>query len=232
MRGTGTADALVASGSKIGVTRYIVHSAATSPLQVRAINANIIRECAARPGLFIGFGTLHPDMKDFDSELDFMVANGLRGIKLHPDFQRFSINDPKLDPMYRAVADRLPILFHAGDKRYLFSNPAKIAEISRRYPRLRIVAAHFGGYTEWKDAARELYALPIMFDTSSSLFALDPQEATEMIRKAGVEKFMFGSDFPMWDHEGEMERFMRLGLTEGEREAILHLNAERFLGLD
>lgn len=68
-----------------------------------------------------------------------------------------------------------------------------------------------------------------MFDTSSSLFFFDPSEATDMIREAGVEKFMFGCDFPMWDHLEEMKLFMRLRLTDAEREAVLHGNAERFL---
>ena len=231
MTGGGTSEGLIASGAKIGVTRYVVHSAATTPEQVHSINSHIIRECEAHCDLFTGFGTLHPDMKDFDSEIEFMMLSGLKGIKLHPDFQKFSINAPELMPMYRAVGGRLPILFHTGDKRYLFSNPWRVAEIKSKFPELRIIAAHFGGYSEWKDAARELYSLPIMFDTSSSLFALDPREATDMIRAAGVEKFMFGSDFPMWDHEGEFARFMRLGLTDDERDRILFKNAERFLQL-
>ena len=71
----------------------------------------------------------------------------------------------------------------------------------------------------------------IYFDTSSTLEWLPVEKANAMIRKHGVEKFLFASDFPMWDHEGELERFNRLDLTEEEREMIFHKNAEKLLKL-
>ena len=52
-----------------------------------------------------------------------------------------------------------------------------------------------------------------------------------MIRAHGVEKFLFATDFPMWDHKEELEKFNRLALTGEERDAILHKNAEKVLGL-
>ena len=232
MNGVGTSDDLVASGARAGITHFLVHSAATVPEQVRPINDSIAGECAKRPGAFCGFGTLHPALEDLDGEIDHMIGLGLRGIKLHPDFQKFSVDAPELDRLYDAAAGRLPILFHAGDRRYAYSNPHRIAKVAERHPDLKIVAAHFGGYSEWKEASRTLYGLPVMFDTSSSLFELAPEEAAGMIRSAGVEKFMFGSDYPMWNHLGELKRFLALPLTEEERKAILHDNAARFLGLD
>jgi predicted TIM-barrel fold metal-dependent hydrolase len=228
----GTSKNLIASGSAIGVTRYLIHSAATTPEQVRAINDSIVRECRARPDLFSGFGTLHPDMADPGTEVAYILSQGLLGVKLHPDFQRFAIDDPKADPLYAACEGRLPILFHAGDRRYAFTNPARIAAVADRFPRLTIIAAHFGGYSEWEDARRFLHPRAMYFDTSSSLFAFEPQHAADMIRAAGVEKFLFGSDFPMWDHAGEFERFLRIPLADDEREAILWKNAVRlFPGL-
>ena len=71
----------------------------------------------------------------------------------------------------------------------------------------------------------------VYFDTSSTLEWLALDKANEMIRKHGVEKFLFASDFPMWDHEEELERFMKLDLTNEEREMIFHKNAERLLKL-
>ena len=231
MAGTGTSSGLIASGAEAGVTHFIIHSAATVPEQVRPINESIARECREHPENFRGFGTLHPDLEDFDAEIDHMLALGLKGIKLHPDFQKFSVDDPKLDRLYDAAAGRLPILFHAGDRRYAYSNPHRIAKVVERHPDLKVIAAHFGGFSEWQEASRALYGLPVMFDTSSSLFELGPQEAADMIRAAGVEKFMFGSDYPMWDHVGELKRFLALPLSDEERKAIFHDNAMRLLGL-
>lgn len=227
MDGDGTSQALIESGESIGVTHYIVHSAATKPEQVRAVNDFIIRECEARKTLFSGFGTLHPEMADPDAEVDYVMSAGLIGLKLHPDFQGFAADSKKAFRMYEAASGRLPILFHAGDGRYRFSHPRQIAEVHRNFPELTIIAAHFGGYSEWEEAEKELYGLPILFDTSSSLAFLDPADAARRIRKAGVEKFMFGCDFPMWKHNEEFKRFMALPLTDSEKEAILHGNAER-----
>ena len=231
MAGTGTVDDLIATGAKADITHFIIHSAATVPEQVRPINDSIARECRKRACSLIGFGTLHPDLPDLNGEIDYMVSLGLKGIKLHPDFQEFTVDDPKLDRLYEAAEGRLPILFHAGDRRFSYSNPHRIANVARRHPALQIIAAHFGGFSEWEEASETLYGLPISFDTSSSLFRLSPEKAVDMIRTAGVEKFMFGSDYPMWDHTGELKRFLALPLTETERKAILHDNAARLLGL-
>lgn len=223
--GTGTADDLIASGSQIGVSKYLVHSTATNPQQVRAINDYIIGECKAHPDVFVGFGTLHPDMEDIESEVEYIISSGLKGVKLHPDFQKFSVDDSAIDCLYEATAGRLPILFHAGDKRYQYSNPSRIAKVARRWKELTIVAAHFGGYSEWEEASKELLELNnVIFDTSSSLSFLEPAKAVDMIHKAGVHKFMFGTDYPMWNHKSEFERFMNLALSDSEREQILSKN--------
>ncbi len=228
--GSGTPEDLIASGSEIGVSRYLVHSTATTPIQVRAINNYIIGECKAHAELFTGFGTLHPDMESFDDEIEYMISNNLKGVKLHPDFQKFAIDDPKAYRLYDAVAGRLPILFHAGDKRYNYSNPGRIAAVAKRLPNLTIIAAHFGGYSEWDEAEETLLDLEnVLFDTSSSLAFLDRSKAEAMISRAGAHRFMFGSDYPMWRHKAEFNRFMQLDLSDSEREAILSGNMERLV---
>jgi predicted TIM-barrel fold metal-dependent hydrolase len=94
-----------------------------------------------------------------------------------------------------------------------------------------LIAAHFGGYTEWDESMKWLVGQDIYFDTSSTLEWLPLDKANKMIRAHGVEKFLFASDFPMWDHEEELERFNRLDLTDEEREMILHKNAEKLLNI-
>ena len=67
----------------------------------------------------------------------------------------------------------------------------------------------------------------IFFDTSSSLFALDKNKARMMLRDLGEDRFMFGTDFPVWKAEDELRRFMALGLSEEENRKILGLNLEK-----
>ena len=64
-------------------------------------------------------------------------------------------------------------------------------------------------------------------DTSSSLYALAPERATEIIRAYGKDRVLFATDYPMWSLEEEMQRFDALALTEEERKCIFYKNAER-----
>jgi len=149
---------------------------------------------------------------------------GLHGVKLHPDFQKFHIDDPMAFPIYEAAqALGLPILFHTGDRRYEYSSPDRLARVAKRYPDLQCIAAHFGGYQKWEMAADTLAGLPnVWFDTSSSLFAFSPEEAARRLRHFGTDRMMFGTDFPMWDPKEEVARFMALPLTQEERDQVFH----------
>ena len=160
-----------------------------------------------------------------------MLTLGLRGIKLHPDFQKFNIDDERAFPIYEAAEGRLPILFHTGDDRYDFSSPKRLARILERFPKLVAIAAHLGGYRDWVDAAVNYGNPRVYIDTSSALMFVPPEQAVNIIRAHGISRVFFGTDSPMWSHKGEMERFNALPLTPEERRLILHENAEKFLKL-
>lgn len=101
----------------------VVQSVATVPEQVHNINSFIAEQVRLHPDKFIGFGALHPDFPDISGETERIISLGLKGIKLHSDFQKFNIDDLKAFPIYEAAEGRLPILFHCGDDRYDFSHP-------------------------------------------------------------------------------------------------------------
>lgn len=227
----GLSEALLESGSAIGTSKYLVCSTATTPAQVRSINDFIAGECRAHPE-FLGFGTLHPDYEDPAEEVARIAALGLHGVKLHPDFQKFDIDAPKAMELYRLCARAgLPVLFHTGDDRYDYSAPARLVQVARAIPDLKCLAAHFGGYNRWQDSPLYQGLDNVWFDTSSSLFKLPKEQALALIRLLGEDRFFFGTDFPMWDHTQELERFLSLGLPPETEEKILHGNFERFFGV-
>ena len=231
MEYNGHPEQLIESGSKIGVTHYVVHSTATTEKQVESIN-NFILEQMKIHKEFIGFGTIHPDYVNFEDEMNRMIETGLHGIKIHPDFQKFEVDSPRMDNIYALAAElKLPILVHAGDIRYDYSGPRRIKNVLHKHPKLTVIAAHFGGYTQWDDAIDYLVGENVYFDTSSSLWKLPVDTANHMIKTHGVDKFLFGSDFPMWDHEEEFARFNKLDLSGENREMVLWKNAERLLGM-
>lgn len=231
----GTIDNLIQSGKNANVNAFVIHSVATTKKQVSSIN-NFIAETARAHKCCIGFGTMHQDyaqnLLEAEDELKTMLQNDLRGIKLHPDFQKFLVDDAQLDDLYALFASyNLPVLFHVGDARYDYSHPRRIANLLQKHPKLTVIAAHFGGYTQWQEAREFLCGKNVYFDTSSTLWKLDVKDAYKMIQMHGTEKFLFGSDFPMWSHQEELARFMQLPLNDQERDAIFFENASRLLNV-
>ncbi len=228
--GAGTAERLIEQGKKAGITKYVVHSCATKPQQVRSINEFVKRELDLHSE-FIGFMTLHQDLteEEINNEVNWCIENGFKGVKMHPDFQKFFIDDPNCEKFYRIIGDKLPILLHMGDDRYEFSKPFRLANMAKKYPNVNFIGAHFGGYRCWEEVDCYKGLDNIYFDTSSSLSFIDSQKALSLIDKFGVEKFFFGTDFPMWDATEELGRFYRLNLNGEAEEKILSKNIKNIL---
>lgn len=231
VRFDGTVSKLLELSDRAGITRSLVHSVATTPEQVTHINDFLISAVNAQKGRFIGFCAMHQDFPDPGREIDRMIDAGFKGIKLHPDFQRFMIDDECAFPIYEAAEGRVPILIHMGDTRYEYSKARRLYNVIQKFPRLQFIGAHFGGYSEWHEAADILQGTGIYVDTSSSLEWLDPDETRKLIDIYGVEHVLYASDYPMWDPGSELERLLRTPMTDDERELILHGNAERLLNL-
>ncbi len=232
MSGCGMSAELIESGKKIGVKKYLVCSTATTPHQIDAINRFIAKECAAHEE-FYGLGTTHADSYDVEGDIQQIIDLGLHGVKLHPDFQLFNADSKEAFAIYEAMEGRLPLMIHCGDNRYDYSDPKRIANIHRNFPKLKIQAAHLGGYQRWDDAVDYLKGLEnVAFDFSSSLAFLTPERAAEIIRTYGVENCFFGSDFPMWSHEDELERTFAMGFKEEELRKLLGQNFKDFYGID
>ena len=224
----GRISTLLREGKKAGVDKFIVQSVATSWEQVRSINDFISKSVSENPE-FIGFGTMHPDFPDIADEVERISALGLKGIKLHSDFQRFNIDDERAFPIYEAAEGRLPILMHMGDARSDFSAPERLVKVIEKFPKLTVIGAHFAGWSVWDRAEKVLAGTGIYTDCSSSLYAFSPERAVELIHKFGADKVLWGTDYPMWNYSDEIARFDKLPLSEKEREMILGENAMRLL---
>lgn len=227
----GSVQTLLNAKKTLGISKFLIQSVATTPLQVESINNFIAEMVRQYPDTFIGFGALHPDMDDPDAEIERIVSLGLKGVKLHPDFQEFPADSNAAMKLYEKIAGRLPLLIHAGDKRYDYSGPKRIANLLNAFPQMDVIAAHFGGWSQWDEAMEHLGGLRVWVDTSSSLYELSVEKARELIACFGDDYVLFGTDFPMWKAEDELERIAKLGLSEEQLEKIFHLNAERLLKL-
>ncbi|MBO7377362.1 MAG: amidohydrolase family protein [Clostridia bacterium] len=228
----GTPESLLNEGEEAGVTRFVVHSVATTARQVESINDFLSEQASLHPQ-FIPFMTLHPDMteREINSAVDAGIKCGFRGIKLHPDFQKFHADGKECVYTCAAAEGRIPVLFHAGDDRYDYSSPERIVRAANAFPHLTVIAAHFGAYKQWEKVPYYAQNRNIFFDTSSSLYYLERETAKRFIRSFGAERFMFGTDYPMWSAADEIKRLKELNLSEEEEALIFHKNAEKLLGL-
>ena len=234
MNHDGTTECLLREGVSGGVGRYVIHSVATAASQVAPINDFIASEVHAHPDRFIGFATLHPDMDDPEGELRRALNLGLKGVKLHPDFQRFRADSPEAIRLFRACAELgAPVLMHTGDVRHDFSRPWMVPPVLEACGgRLKLICAHFGGWSEWMAAVRWLKGQDIWVDTASSSYALSENQLRELIGVYGEDRVIFGSDYPMWDPGEEARQLMALGLGAEAEEKIFHRNLEKLLGLE
>ncbi len=221
----GSVSSLVASGKDAGITHFVVQSVATSPAQVSGINHFIASTVESSGGTMTGLGTLHPDSAHLKEEVEEIIALGLHGVKLHPDIQRFKIDDYRCLKIYELCEGRLPILMHTGDYRYDFSNPNRLLPIMRIFTELTVVGAHLGGWSVWQDA-ENLTSLPNLYVDCCSCFPFAKDyDIYGLMRRYGADKILFGSDFPIWSPRDELSAFLSLPFTEEEREKILFRNA-------
>ncbi len=229
MSGLGTAENLIKSGSKAGITGYTVHSVAVDAAHVETINNYIASECETHPE-FYGFGTMHADYEDKISEAERIKSLGLLGVKLHPDTQKYNMDDPRMFEFYDYLAENhLPVLIHCGDYRYDYSHPARLKNILRKFPNLTVIGAHFGGWSVYDLAVEYLLDENCYLDCSSSFQMLGLKRGRELIKMYGAERMLFGSDFPMWDPAHELDVFLSMGFSNEEYELMLCENAKRIL---
>lgn len=220
----GSVSTLLGLQKHYGITGFLIQSVATVPQQVESINNFIAETVKQHPDSFIGFGALHPDMEDPEKEIERIITLGLRGVKLHPDFQNFKADSPEAMRLYALLEGKLPLLIHAGDRRYDLSHPKRIAHILEQFPKLDVIAAHFGGWSQWDEAQQWLGGKRVWVDTSSSLYELSPERAKELIKAFGEDYVLFGTDYPMWEIGEELNRFDQLKLPEQTQEKILYQN--------
>jgi predicted TIM-barrel fold metal-dependent hydrolase len=181
----------------------------------------------------IPFGTFHPGDPDWRAEIHRLKAAGIKGIKLHPEFQGIDLADPALAPFFEEVAADFVLMLHVGDPKMIpnnLSTPKKVRQILRNFPKLRIIAAHLGGFHFWKEALADLVGANVYLDTSSALPYMAPGLVRQIITRHGVEKILFGSDYPLNSPGRELRYFEQFDwLTPSQKDLILGENCRRLL---
>lgn len=228
----GTLDGLKKEMAADGVTLSVVHSIATNPKQQHNVNDFAIQ--INQDDSFVAFGSVHPDAPDALEELERLKAAGLKGVKLHPEYQCFYADDEKMKPIYRKISQLgLITLFHAGHD-YGFPPPYHAMPEhllgALKWLEGPVVAAHWGGMGCSLEVLEKLCGQDIFFDLSFGYCSMARATAQAIVDRHTPDKLLFGSDMPWHRPCWELRLLQTLDLSEADREKILFRNAQALLG--
>lgn len=227
----GRLDSLVASMDRAGIARSVICSIATRPEQFASILA---WSASIRSERIIPFPSFHPASPDALAQIAAIRAAGFVGIKMHPYYQEFVLDEERMWSLYEAMAAEGLILvmhtgFDIGFPRDRICDPEKIVRVIERVPQLTLVATHLGAWDDWDAVEELLIGRPLYLDISYSLQFLDSERARRMVRSHPAGYVLFGSDSP-WADQGEVVGLLKgLDLGVALEEAILGGNAGRLL---
>lgn len=232
----GTLKGLKEKMRKSGINAAVVLPIATKPSQHEVLN-KWAADINGKDGIY-ALGSVHPDGNDAVSYLERIKAMGLHGIKLHPDYQNFFVDDEKAFPIYEKCAELgLPIVFHSGfdplSPDVIHAGAEGFLKIHETFPDLTMIIAHLGGMYRWDKVERLLAGLSgnIYFDLAFTAGEAGEKQLMRIISKHGADRILLGSDCPWNDPVNEIEMVKRLRLTQEEKELIFYKNAARLLGL-
>ncbi len=240
------------NGMKRGSVDYSVNlPVMTSPEQVEKINGQFIeaQETLLQQGI-ICFGGMHPEYEPMRQELARLKNAGIKGIKIHPAYQKLDLNHPKMMKILDIASDLdLIVITHAGIDIGIYDHDyASVKHILQVLDEVhppKLVLAHMGGWGCWEDVERDLAGAPVYFDTAFSLgpieplpgwdktpiaeYNLTPEDFARIARKHGTDKILFATDSPWQEQADAVALVNGAPLTSEEKGQIFYKNATGLL---
>lgn len=207
---------------------------AVKPNQDKKVNDFAI---ANNEGKLVMFGSVNPYSDNVVEELERLKNAGIKGIKLHPEYQQFYVDDSRCDIIYETCGRLgLIIVFHAGfDSAYptcRHASARRLAKVVKKYPNTTFVLAHLGAMLWWRSVYRNIAGLNCYLDTAMIAGFLKPKLARKIIMKHGVDRVLFATDTPWCAWDKAIAYIDSLGLIAEEREKIMYKNALKLLGME
>ncbi len=217
-----------------GVTHFVHLNIATNPHQMQKVNDFAIMT-NQYPDI-TSFGSIHPDAENFEYELDRLQDVGIRGIKLHPDYQDFFVDEPRMQAVYEAILKRdFILLFHAGLDIGLpepvHASPKAIHNTLGLFSGEKVVFAHLGCIEFWEEGLELLIGKDIYIDTSNGPTYAPPGVLKEILTAHPAGKILFASDFPWSTPKNDVSAIQNLDISDALKENIFCQNAKSLLHL-
>lgn len=236
----GTQESLRSSMEKAGISLSVNLPVQTKIEQFESINnfaesLNLLRDNYKNK--IISFGTIHPDMKNKSELIKGLKERGFLGIKIHPDYQDTFIDDDKYYEILSAAKDNdLITVIHAGlDVGYpepIHCTPKMALSVMKRVGGGKIVLAHMGGFFMWSDVIQYLLGVDCFFDMGVVFGNIKKEICEKIVKEHGADRILFGTDSPWCDQSYALNIFDTYNFDDGEKELILHKNAEKLLKME
>lgn len=240
----GTIDGLLLSMEKTGVDLSIILPVVTKPSQFESINtfAKSINE--KYEGKLFSFGGIHPDSENYKEELKKIKEFGLKGVKIHPDYQRVMIDDIRYMRIIEYAGEiGLIVITHAGIDiglpNPIHCPPDKVRKVLDKIRPEKMVLAHYGGWKQWEDVYNYLAGENVYFDTAFTFDYIESEMFLKILNKHDKNKILFATDSP-WSHaDRDINKLKEIiegsGLNEENvkvlEENILYKNAAKILNI-
>ena len=224
--------------SAAGINGAVVCNIATNAKQEHKVNGFAVELSQRTDGFFFPLGSLNPDSENVESELDFISAAGIKGVKLHPDYTGVLLSDGRFERIFSILEERgFFAVIHAGldsvSPDLIHAEADVIADVVRRHPKLKLVAAHMGGMRRAEEVLEHLVGTGVYIDTSLSSVRPEEKELLyKIIKEHDEDKILFGTDTPWTDPRAELGFVLDAPISEKRREKILSKNALKLLGIE
>ena len=214
----------------------VLQPVVTKESQVESTNLWVAEIQNQYKNQIVSFGGIWPHSENYKAQIDFVASLGLKGIKFHPEYQNFLVDEDRFLKIYDyALSKGLILIFHAGfDPAYpppYKTSPAQFAKIADSMQGGVIVAAHLGGSQQWDLVEKDLCGKNIYLDTAMGFDFYSEEQFLRILKNHGQEKILFGTDSPWSSGKTELEKLYALDLPEETKNQIAGLNAKRILGL-
>jgi len=230
----GKLSSLLRSMDDAGIERAVVCNIATKPEQF----GSILTWCkSVASDRIIPFPSVHPADPQAADRIRRVAAEGLKGIKLHPYYQELDLDDERVFPLCEALVETgLLFVCHTGFD-FAFPHirkcdPPRVLRLLERFPGLKLVTSHLGGWKDWELVRRHLIGKPIYMEISYSIELIGHDAAREMLLAHPPDYLLFGTDSPWTSQEDALASLRALHLGPELEARILSTNAHRLLGLE
>ncbi|MBQ3115643.1 MAG: amidohydrolase family protein [Clostridia bacterium] len=232
----GLIDEMDRGGCDVAVTLPVL----TKPTQFESVlrfATEINQRFSKENNKLISFAGIHPKCDDIDGKMAMVKEAGIKGVKIHPDYQQTFIDDRGYVEILKCAKKYdLIVVTHAGvDDGYLDSPimcpPDRAIKVINEVDHGKFVLGHYGAHKQWQEVLDKIAGKNVYLDTAFTLHEIDEDLFKKILSKHGEDKILFATDCPWRDIFEDIRTIKSYNLGVETEEKIFSKNARKLLGI-